>query len=412
MRRGTEQRTVRSFCRRKPKINIRPDYQRGAVWSKPQKQLLVDSVLRDLDIPKIYLREVQNGEYEEEVVDGQQRLLAIWEFYDNEFKLNNDADELNGQTISGKKFDELDEDTKDRFEAYELSVVILRMASNNDVEEMFLRLQNGTTLNAAEKRNARPGKMKDFVRKLSQYPFFQNCGFKNQRFAFDHVAAQMVLLELRGMICNVKNTDLVKMYDENQNFDENSQKAKKIIRTLDFLHKAFPEKTPELKRFNAISMYLLSIYLLENFAVNDRAREIGDWFIEFEQWRKEDDKHPIDERDNEMVSYLEKTSHSTDAQDSLEYRRKILLTKLHKTIPNLKPLDTHRSFSEEQRIAIFRRDEGVCQLKLRCEGKKCEWDNWHADHRVPWSKGGETTAENGQVACPECNLSKNNTITD
>ncbi len=412
MRRGTEQRTVRSFCRRKPKINIRPDYQRGAVWSKPQKQLLVDSALRDLDIPKIYLREVQNGEYEEEVVDGQQRLLAIWNFYDNEFKLNKDADEVNGQIISGKRFEELDEDTKDRFEAYELSVVILRNASDDDVEEMFLRLQNGTTLNAAEKRNAMPGKMKDFVRKLSQHSFFQNCGFKNQRFAFDHVAAQMVLPELRGMICNVKNTDLAKMYNENQEFDENSQKAKKIIRTLDFLHKAFPEKAPELKKFNAISMYLLSIYLLENFAVNDRAREIGDWFIEFEQWRKEDDKRPIDERDNEMVSYLEKTSHSTDAQDSLEYRRKILLTKLHKAIPNLRPLDTHRSFSEEQRIAIFRRDKGICQLKLKCEGKKCEWDNWHADHRVPWSKGSETIVENGQVACPECNLSKNNTITD
>ncbi len=410
MRRGTEQRTVRSFCRRKPTINIRPDYQRSAVWSIPQKQLLIDSVLRDLDIPKIYLREVQNGEYEEEVVDGQQRLLAIWNFYDNGFKLNKDADKLNGQIISGKRFEELDEDTKDRFEAYELSVVILRNASGDDVEEMFLRLQNGTTLNAAEKRNAMPGRMKDFVRNLSQHPFFQNCGFKNKRFAFDHVAAQMVLPELRGMICNVKNTDLAKMYNENQNFDKNSQKAKKIIRTLDFLHEAFPEKTPELKKFNAISMYLLSIYLLENFAVNDKARLIGDWFIEFEQWRKEDDKRPMDDRDNEMLSYLEKTSHSTDAQDSLEFRQKVLLTKLYEAIPDIKPLDTRRSFSEEQRIAIFRRDEGICQLKLKCEGKKCEWDNWHADHRVPWSKGGETTVENGQVACPECNLSKNNTI--
>lgn len=412
MRRGTEQRTVRSFCRRKPKINIRPDYQRGAVWSKPQKQLLIDSALRDLDIPKIYLREVQNGEYEEEVVDGQQRLLAIWNYYDNEFRLNKDADEVNGQIISGKKFEELDEDTKDKFEAYELSVVILRDASDDDVEEMFLRLQNGTTLSAAEKRNAMPGQMKCFVRELAQHRFFQDCGFSNHRFAFDHVAAQMVLPELKGMICNVKNADLVKMYNANQNFDKNSQQAKKVIRTLNFLHKAFPEKTPELKKFNAISMYLLSIYLLENFAVNDRAREIGDWFIEFEQWRKEDDKRPIDERDNEMCSYLEKTSHSTDAQDSLEYRRKILLTKLHKAIPNLRPLDTHRSFSEEQRIAIFRRDKGICQLKLKCEGRKCEWDNWHADHRVPWSTGGETTVENGQVACPECNLSKNNTITD
>lgn len=45
MRRGTEQRTVRSFCKRKPKINIRPDYQRGAVWSKPQKELYMQHIV-------------------------------------------------------------------------------------------------------------------------------------------------------------------------------------------------------------------------------------------------------------------------------------------------------------------------------------------------------------------------------
>lgn len=77
MKRGIEQRTVRSFCRRKPKINVQPDYQRGAVWSRPQKQLLIDSILHDLDIPKIYLREVSNSIYEEEAVDGQQRLTAV-----------------------------------------------------------------------------------------------------------------------------------------------------------------------------------------------------------------------------------------------------------------------------------------------------------------------------------------------
>ncbi len=48
-------------------------------------------------------------------------------------------------------------------------------------------------------------------------------------------------------------------------------------------------------------------------------------------------------------------------------------------------------------------------IKYNCEGKKCDWDNWEADHIVAWSKGGKTIVENGQVACPECNSSKNNT---
>jgi uncharacterized protein with ParB-like and HNH nuclease domain len=103
MRRGTEQRTVRSFCRRMRKINLQPTYQRGAVWSKPQKQLLVDSILRDLDIPKVYLREIDNDDsYEEEAVDGQQRLTAIYSFFNDEFPLAKDADDVGSHEIKGK----------------------------------------------------------------------------------------------------------------------------------------------------------------------------------------------------------------------------------------------------------------------------------------------------------------------
>ena len=67
---------------------------------------------------------------------------------------------------------------------------------------------------------------------------------------------------------------------------------------------------------------------------------------------------------------------------------------------------SQRLFSHEQRLAIFRRDNCLCQLRLKCDGVKCEWDAWEADHKVAWSQGGKTTVENGQVACPACNSSK------
>lgn len=410
MKRSTEQRTVRSFCRRQPKINVRPHYQRGPVWSRPQKQLLVDSIFRDMDIPKIYLHEAVDGVYDEDVVDGQQRLLAIWEFFANEFPLSDESDPVGGEVISKRRFKDLSEDLKDAFEAYELSVVILRQATDEDVEEMFLRLQNGTTLNAAEKRNAMPGNMKQFVRDLATHPFFERCGFTNQRYAFDHVAAQSVAIELNGGITNIKNTDLRKMYEDNKGFDLSGSKARKVRRVLDSLAKAFPEKTPELKKFNAISMYVLFSDLLENFVIKGREEEIGDWFIEFEQWRRQDDEKPVDERDPELVAYQERTSHATDSKDSLEYRHSLLLRHLHQSLPNFVPLDGRRIYTEEQRLAIFRRDNGVCQVRLRCDGKKCEWGHWHADHRIPWSVGGSTTVENGQVTCPDCNLAKQATI--
>jgi 5-methylcytosine-specific restriction endonuclease McrA len=220
----------------------------------------------------------------------------------------------------------------------------------------------------------------------------------------------MTLIELNGGICNVKNTDLEAMYRQQQSFDLSEPKAKKVLRVLNFLFRAFPEKTPELKKYNAISLYIIASQLLETFVVKDRELEVGEWFISFETWRQQDDKRPVDERDSEMVSYLEKTSHATDSQDSLKSRHEVLLRRLHESIPDFIPRDSRRTFTEEQRLAIFRRDKSICQVRIKCDGKKCEWNSWHADHRKPWSAGGTTTVENGQVACSECNLAKSASI--
>jgi uncharacterized protein with ParB-like and HNH nuclease domain len=75
------------------KIDPKPQYQRGSVWTRKQKQLLMDSILRGMDIPKLYLRSVgdgSTGSYDFEVVDGQQRLRAIWEYFDGEYALSKD----------------------------------------------------------------------------------------------------------------------------------------------------------------------------------------------------------------------------------------------------------------------------------------------------------------------------------
>jgi hypothetical protein len=84
-----------------------------------------------------------------------------------------------------------------------------------------------------------------------------------------------------------------------------------------------------------------------------------------------------------------------------------MLRKLLERFPSLSLKDNQREFTNVQKLTIFRRDKGLCQLKLKCHGIKLTWDNWHCDHNKPWSKGGKTTVENGQASCPECNLSKN-----
>ena len=103
-----------------------------------------------------------------------------------------------------------------------------------------------------------------------------------------------------------------------------------------------------------------------------------------------------------MVIYHERVSNSSDSMDSLTYRHNFLKESLLSTVKNLPQKDRKRNFDEAQRQVIFRRDKGVCKL---C-GKQCEWEAWEADHIVPWSKGGKTEVENGQVLCPSCNSKK------
>lgn len=389
-------------------INTNPDYQRPAVWSSAQKQLLIDSILRGYDVPKFYWRKIEKSKYD--VVDGQQRIRALCDFYDGKFGLPKDADPIDGESVAGLKFADLPHELRIALDSYPLDVVVVSDADEDEIREMFLRLQNGTSLKAQEKRNAMPGKMRDFVKTIASHPIFSVCGFKNARFVYDQVAAQMVLLELSGGPCNVKNADLTRMYEDNKDFDANGPKAKKCRRVLDFLASAFPTTTPELKAFNMLSLYSVASQLLESYVIKERASDLAKWFLEFEQYRREQGDLPIDEADSEMVVYHEKISHSTDAVDSLTWRHDFLLRKFFEAVPNVELRDDQRLFTHEQRLAIYRRDGGVCKVALKCEGQKCEWENWAADHIVPWSKGGKTIVSNGQVSCIPCNSTKSDAL--
>lgn len=384
------------------RINTDTDYQRPAVWTTAQKQMLMDSILRGYDVPKFYWHKVSKKPEKYDVVDGQQRLRAIWEFMDNQYALAKDADPVDGVEIAHKYCKDLEPEQRIQLEQYALDVAVIEDSSDEEVREMFLRLQNGTSLKAQEKRHARVGKMRDFICELSNHTFFNSVHFDNSRFTYEHIAAQMCLLTLRGEISNVKDRDLNAMYDEKKDFDPNSSTANQIKKVLKYLSAMFPAKTPELKRYNVISLYILISELMENYVIKDREKELADWFIDFELRRAQEELKPAEEQNSAFVTYHEKTAHSTDGADSLKYRNNFLMEDLFQHVKELCPKDPKRLFDEVQRRVIYRKYNGICQ---KC-GKKCEWDNYQADHIKPWSSGGKTTIENGQLLCSECNQKK------
>jgi hypothetical protein len=401
---------IATICNWKDRIDEQPDYQRPPAWTNKQKQLLIDSILREYDIPKMYWRSVQNDKIKYEVIDGQQRLRTIWEFRAGEFALSKDTDPVRGFDVAGMKYADLPFDVATDFDSYVVDVVIVEDAiqtpDEDEVREMFLRLQNGTTLKAQEKRNAMPGAMRDFVRSMSDHVFLKNCKFSNVRYTFDHVVAQTVRLEMARGPASIRDSDLNKLYGEHRKFDSSGLEAKKIKRVYDFLARAFPEKTPELERYSVITLYSLASLLLDRYVFAGAEPLLRNWFIAFEIERRANEDLPDEEKDIQLVEYRRQTSQSTDAEESIRARLEMFERRFFESYPDIEPRDLQRDFSHEQRLAIFRRDKETCQVRMKCSGVRVPWDNWHADHKIAHTKGGKTTVANGQVACVECNLSK------
>lgn len=91
---------ILDFVNRKHWLNLRPEYQRRLVWDKKKKSLFIESLLMNVPIPPVFLYEYDLSRYE--VMDGQQRLNAIIEFYNNELVLTglNTWSPLNGKRRS------------------------------------------------------------------------------------------------------------------------------------------------------------------------------------------------------------------------------------------------------------------------------------------------------------------------
>ena len=321
------------------RIDTNPDFQRPAVWTTAQKQLLIDTILRDYDVPKMYWRKLAVTPDRYDVVDGQQRLRAIWGFVDGAFKLPKDSEPIDGMAIAGSGYETLPDDLHVRFDTYSLDVVVLEDTDEDEVREMFLRLQNGTSLKAQEKRNAMSGAMRQFVRSLTEHDFFKRVGFANSRFTYDQIAAQMVCLELAGGPVNVKNGDLNRMYEDNQKFDVNGAVAKSVRRTLGLLAEVFPDKTPELERYNVIALYCVFADLQRVYAMAGIKADLRGWFLDFEEKRRAQEALDDDHGDSGWLTYKERISHSTDAQESIRFRMEFMLGSVLERFPALELKD-------------------------------------------------------------------------
>lgn len=188
-------------------IDDAPPYQRGGdAWTLAQRQRFIDSLLNGYDVPKIYLHDLR-GEHPTKVyaiVDGKQRLTAIWSYLADGFPLADDfrvevpssAGAVAVELPAGpKRFSELHPLWQRRLLDTYLSVVLIRDASEADIDELFARLNDGVPLTAAERRNAFTGELGASVRRLAARPDLRELlAFPDTRGSHREVAAGVLAL--------------------------------------------------------------------------------------------------------------------------------------------------------------------------------------------------------------------------
>ena len=168
---------------------------------------LLERKRRDNDDPNPYIFEA---------VDGQQRIRTILEFMGvrppNEHCYRGvwhepytSLDET--PMARGKRYDQLNAEQRIHFGQCRLTVMILERATIDEVRDMFLRLQNGTPLNAQQKRDAAGSQVTLHAQELASLPFFTNAfNFDNTTGNHHRIISQMLHLESASSAVPPKGT--------------------------------------------------------------------------------------------------------------------------------------------------------------------------------------------------------------
>ncbi|WP_062428482.1 DUF262 domain-containing protein [Treponema endosymbiont of Eucomonympha sp.] len=160
---------------------IIPDFQRDYVWSINQASLLIDSFLIGLPVPQVFF--YIDNDYKNLVIDGQQRLLSIFYYFEGFFGKENERGKRQVFHLSGlnkkhplynKAFKELDDKTKRKLENAVLRAINVRQVNPKDgrssIYYIFERLNTGgTPLKSQEIRNCvYRGDFLNSLRKLNE----------------------------------------------------------------------------------------------------------------------------------------------------------------------------------------------------------------------------------------------------
>jgi hypothetical protein len=170
-----------------------------------------------------------------ENVDGQQRLAAIFEFFDNDLELA----AASAKRFGGKTYRDLPDTYADLIDDYKIEFDVIEDADEADVKELFQRLQEGLPTASSEKLNSIHSNLRNFVMRLTKHSFFDKVAASDKRYGHFDIMSKVTAIEIDGIDVGLRYDDLRAVFESQATFSAQSNVAKRLKQTLDFADAGF-----------------------------------------------------------------------------------------------------------------------------------------------------------------------------
>ncbi len=393
--------------RNRGNLQLQPKFQRRLVWNIQKKSKFIESILLDVPLPLIYLAEDYDGR--QVVVDGQQRLDAVFSFIDGDSVLSglNVMEELNG-----KRFEDLLTKHQSKIEDRPFHLILIKNDSSEDMKyDVFERLNTGSSqLNPQELRNCvHRGSFNDFIIELSENPIFHElCNFtdnqKSRMTDVEHVLRFFAFYNTpflnykKGMkhfldaeMKTRQNVQPQEMQRLRQAFVGALTLSKSVFGDTAFRRYDSKESGGQWRRAVNVALrdvifYGFAIRLSQRGKITGRSDAIREGLLN------------LLVNDEKFVTSIDQ---HTSNEDNVKYRFSAWLKELDEILADADNQGP-RLFSLKLKEELFKADP-TCKI---CGQRLHSIDDSEVDHIKPYWKGGETIPENARLTHRYCNRAR------
>ena len=225
-------------------------------WSRYMQSLEIDSLLREWSINLIYIWKKEDKKY---VIEGKQRITNLLRYKQDKFSLSKKLKpvEIDGTVydIAGKKFSKLDEAVQEKLMNAELQMFEMANCTEEEVREMFLRLNSGKPLNRAQKLvGIMDYSVSESLQKIMQHPFWAKTGITAGDIKTDNIrkVACQILMLVSGYEFTAFDQGNIEKYVEelNTDVDRSIELIDHVVEVLDRMDAKVEGKIDKMKKLS------------------------------------------------------------------------------------------------------------------------------------------------------------------